>query len=187
MQHHDLSEPSKNCGRNGSHSAWWTGWRYHHRRVYKPSLLAIKELQSEIWRKAFEAVHKCFGLSVTLFVRHCNAGVRGLSPKHVQAVFVGIDLQDTCKKQRFPDLKGILLLKQVDLVLCVFSQSTPRRQSPEKLILEEWIAGETPEVFQNTKTLTHLWKMSLTLPVVLQNVFSVRVFLEKIFRTLKQV
>lgn len=106
MQHHDLSEPSKNCGRNGSHSAWWTGWRYHHRRVYKPSLLAIKELQSEIWRKAFEAVHKCFGLSVTLFVRHGNAGVRGLSPKHVQAVFVGIDLQDTCKKQRFPISKA---------------------------------------------------------------------------------
>ena len=94
MQHHDLSEPSKNCGRNGSHSAWWTGWRYHHRRVYKPSLLAIKELQSEIWRKAFEAVHKCFGLSVTLFVRHGNAGVRGLSPKHVQACKIHAQSKD---------------------------------------------------------------------------------------------
>ena len=58
------------------------------------SLLTIKEFQSEIWRKAFEAVHKCFGLSVTLFVRHGNAGVRGLSPKHL---FRQCSLELTCK------------------------------------------------------------------------------------------
>lgn len=151
MQHHDLSEPSKNCGRNGSHSAWWTGWRYHHRRVYKPSLLTIKEFQSEIWRKAFEAVHKCFGLSVTLFVRHGNAGVRGLSPKHVQAVFVGIDLQDTCKKQRFPISKSYCCWNKWTWCFA-FIRKAHQAAISRKADVEEWIAGETHEVFQNTKT-----------------------------------
>lgn len=99
-------------------------------------------------------------------------------------MFRQCSLELTCKihaKSRDFRSPSHIVVETSGLGASVYSQSTPMRQSPEKLILEEWIAGETPEVFQNTKTLTHLWKMSLTSPAVLQNVFAVRVFLENDF------
>ena len=95
-------------------------------------------------------------------------------------MLVGIDLQDTWEKQRFRISKAYCSWPKWTWCQRLFAKHTNAAIS-RKADVEEWIDGETPEVFQNTKPLTHLWKMSLTSPGVFQNVFSVRVFLEKDF------
>ena len=64
-----------------------------------------------------------------------------------EAVFVGVDPQDLRKKQTFP-ISKTLLLKQFD-----FLQSNSKAHQEaicRKADVEEWIDGETPEVFQKT-------------------------------------
>ena len=62
-------------------------------------------------------------------------------------MFVGVDPQDLRKKQTFP-ISKTLLLKQFD-----FLQSNSKAHQEaicRKADVEEWIDGETPEVFQKT-------------------------------------
>ena len=101
------------------------------------------------WRRSY-ASYRLDGVTTIVEQAPTLPTIKEFLPRDLaesfEAVFVGIDPQDLCKKQTFPISKT--LLKQFE-----FAQrnSKPHQGATcRKADVEDWADGETPDVFQNT-------------------------------------